>query len=226
MSQRSHTRFHINRSLSSTKFYFSVVFILALINKTWAILNKPFQILIFLLIWMQSSIDAGLWLQALSVTLSIALQVVRRTILPTAPTLKAPSPRVRKVTLIELHASLTFAWWPWFGDVICSWFLFISSLWFNLLIYFLANIVFCGFWLESFQILKSFLLQFLLNLTCSQIDDIFYSIQTKRYTAYSLAIFLFLFNRGFKLYSDFVHCNVIILFIHLKSSWYVISKTL
>lgn len=132
----------------------------------------------------------------LSVTLSIALQVVRRTILPTAPTLKAPSPRVRKVTLIELHASLTSAWWPWFGDVICSWFLCISSLWFNLLIYFLANIVFCGFWLEGFQILKSLLFQFLLYLSFSQIKYVSGSIQTKLYTTYFLAIFLFLFSRG------------------------------
>lgn len=118
----------------------------------------------------------------LSVTLSIALQVVRRTILPTAPTLKAPSPRVRKVTLIELHASLTSAWWPWFGDVICSWFPCISSLWFNLLIYFLANIVFCGFWLEGFQILKSLLFQFLLYLLFSQIKYVPGSMQTKLYT--------------------------------------------
>ena len=61
--------------------------------------------------------------------LSLALQVVRRTILPKAPSPQAPAPRVRKVTSSCMLPSLLHG-----GIDLGVWFLWISPLFFNLLI--------------------------------------------------------------------------------------------
>lgn len=61
--------------------------------------------------------------------LSLALQVVRRTILPKSPSPQAPAPRVRKVTSSCMLPSLLHG-----GIDLGVWFLWISPLFFNLLI--------------------------------------------------------------------------------------------